>query len=395
MRRSVELLEIQAGRSVLALLPRLTAALDGGPALLAVPSAKASAASGVRAQEGVPSTLDAVDDDPDDPTAIVMPTSGSTGEAKLALLPVSALRASADATERRLGGPGGWLLTLPVWHIAGLQVLLRAAAASMPVTAMDAGSPFTATGFIDAAEDLAADRRYVSLVPTQLHRILDDAAAAAVLAGFHRVLVGGAATSPSLLARAGAAGIPVLTTYGMSETCGGCVYDGHPLDGMAVNIDVDRTQDEAAGRIALTGPMIARGYLGLPGHPAFPTPGTFVTDDLGRLDGGTLTVLGRADDVIVTGGLKVPPTAVERALSTVPGIGEVLVVGVPDPEWGQQLVALVTGAVPADEQAQMVLAGLPRHYRPRRWLRLVRLPLRGPGKPDRKAATESAIEQLR
>ncbi len=396
MPRALEFLEVPTGRGVLELLPRLTAALRGGPALMLLPPGNPSAATVSAAGKAAAPTLDPAEDDPDDPTAIVMPTSGSTAEPKLVLLPVSALRASATAAERRLGGPGGWLLTLPARHIAGLQVLLRAALADLPVMPIETGSSFTAQDFARAAAGLDADRRYVSLVPTQLHRILDDPEASAVLAGFHRVLVGGAATPPGLLSRANAAGIPIVTTYGMSETCGGCVYDGRPLDGMAVTIDNDPAgaQGERAGRIALTGPMVARGYLGQPDHPAFATPGTFVTEDLGRVDAGMLTVLGRADDVIITGGLKVPPAAVERALTAVPGIGEVLVVGVPDPEWGERVVALVTGAVPAENVVDSAFAGLPRHHRPWRWVEVDALPIRGPGKPDRRKAAQMAIERL-
>jgi len=394
--RTLELLEVPTGRGVLELLPRLTAALRGGPALMLLPPGNPVAATVSATGKAAAPTLAPAEDDPDDPTAIVMSTSGSTGEPKLVLLPASALRASATATERRLGGPGGWLLTLPARHIAGLQVLLRAAAANMPVMPMDTGSSFTAKGFARAAAGLDADRRYVSLVPTQLHRILDDPEASAVLAGFSRVLVGGGAAPPSLLSRGRAAGIPIVTTYGMSETCGGCVYDGRPLDGIAVTIHIDPAgaQGERAGRIALTGPMVARGYLGQPDHPAFATPGTFVTEDLGRLDAELLTVLGRADDVIITGGLKVPPAAVERALTAVPGIGEVLVVGVPDPEWGERVVALVTGAVPAENVVDSAFAGLPRHHRPWRWVEVDALPIRGPGKPDRRKAAQMAIERL-
>jgi O-succinylbenzoic acid--CoA ligase len=161
------------------------------------------------------------------------------------------------------------------------------------------------------------------------------------------------------------------------------VYDNRPLDGMRVAIGAD-------GRISLSGPVVARGYLGQPGHPAFPAPGTFVTDDLGELTDEGLTVLARADDMIVTGGLKVPPTLVEGALAAIEGIGEVLVVGVPHEEWGQQVVGVVTGVIPDDGQLAAALAGLPRHYQPRRWLRLPALPLRGPGKPDRAAAARAA-----
>lgn len=376
--REVRSLPMPAGPAVLDVVPLLAAALDGsGPAVLpTVPDGRS----------GTTTLDDRSDRAGIDPIAVVLATSGSTGDAKQVLLPASALRASADATRQRLGGSAGWLLTLPAWHIAGLQVLLRAAGAGAPVVAMDLDTSFTADGFAAAALKLTTERRHVSLVPTQLHRILDDPRATAVLAAFDAVLVGGAATPPALQERARAVGIRIVTTYGMSETCGGCVYDGVPLDGVQVAL--------TDGRIVLSGAVIARGYRDAPDHPAFPRPGTFVTDDVGDLDGGldsdlqgrVLTVLGRADDVIVTGGLKVPPAPVERALSGIAGIGEVLVVGVPDPEWGQIVVGLVTGTVPSGDLVRRALTALPRHHRPRRWVRVEELPLRGPGKPDRRAA---------
>lgn len=363
-----------AGPAVLELLPELAAAIGGtGPAVHPI-AAGNSAAVG---------TLDPQESDPADPVAVVMATSGSTGEAKQVLLPGSALRASAVAAARRLGGAGGWLLTLPPWHIAGLQVLLRAASSDAPVVVMDLATSFTAAGFVAAAGGLHTARRLVSLVPTQLHRILEDPRGTDVLAGFDAVLVGGAATSPTLQQRARSAGVRIVTTYGMSETCGGCVYDGVPLEGVRVRLD--------DGRIVLSGAVVARGYRGRPEHPSFPEPGTFVTDDLGSVDDGLLTVLGRVDDVIVTGGFKVSPAAVERALGGLPDIGEVMVVGVPDAEWGQLVVGVLTGRVPTDDAVRRALAGQPRHHRPRRWVRVEALPQRGPGKPDRRAAAALAV----
>lgn len=358
-------------------LPVLLAAFEGGPVVEPIEPGTSGAAD----------VLADPDDDEDDPTVVVLRTSGSTGGAKQVLLQASALRASAAATQRHLGGPGSWLLTLPGWHVAGLQVILRSQLAATDLVAMDTRKPFTALAFIDAARRLQDDRRYVSLVPTQLHRILEDPAAGDVLAGFDRVLVGGAATAPELLSRARVRGIAVVTTYGMSETCGGCVYDGRPLDITAVGLTTD-------GRITLTGPMVARGYRGRPAAAAFAVPGTFITDDLGTLTAGRLTVLGRADDMIITGGVNVPPAAVEQRLAGITGIGEVLVVGVPDPEWGRRLIALVTGAAPAADQLAEALHGAPAAHRPREFLKVASLPSRGPGKPDRRAAAALAADLL-
>lgn len=358
-------------------LPALLAAFDGGPAVAPIGAQNPAAAS----------VLDDQDDAPDDPTVVVLGTSGSTGDSKQVLLQASALRASAAATERRLGGPGSWLLTLPGWHVAGLQVMLRSQLAGTALVAMDTRTSFTAEGFIASTVRLDGSRRYVSLVPTQLHRILAHPAATDALAAFDGVLVGGAATAPDLLSRARSRGVAVVTTYGMSETCGGCVYDGRPLDITTVGLTED-------GRVTLTGPMVARGYRGRPASAAFAVPGTFVTDDLGAFAAGRLTVLGRADDMIITGGVNVPPAAVEHRLAGIAGIGEVLVVGVPDPEWGRRIVALVTGAVPDPQQVTEALRGAPPAHRPRTFRTVAALPTRGPGKPDRRAASALAGDLL-
>src|SRR4051794_15365251 len=256
-------------------------------------------------------------------TAVVIATSGSTGEPKLVALSGAALRASARATEARLGGPGRWLLALPAEHVAGVQVIVRALLAGAPPVVMDLRTGFRPDAFAAATAALGPGRRYTSLVPTQLLRILDDAEAVAALRGYAAVLVGGAALDPGTWERALDAGARVVTTYGMSETAGGCVYDGVPLDGVTVDLDED-------GRILLGGPTLASGYLradgdggmarggeaagggagggtgggGTAAGSAF-AGGRFRTGDLGRWRDGRLEVLGRADDVIVTGGEKV------------------------------------------------------------------------------------------
>ncbi|MET0787804.1 MAG: o-succinylbenzoate--CoA ligase [Cellulomonas sp.] len=364
-----------------ALLPALAAALDGtGPAVCPVddgPSARGSSVA--------------------DDVAVVVRTSGSTGEPRAVLLSAAALRASASATCERLAGPGRWLLALPTHHVAGLQVLVRSVLAGTSPVVLDPG-PFRAPGFVAATAELASDApRYTSLVPTQLVRLLDDPAATAALATFDAVLLGGAATPPDLLARARAAGVAVVTTYGMSETCGGCVYDGVPLPGVRASLD-----DE--GRILLAGPVLADGYLGRPDLDA----DAFVqvdgvrhlrTTDLGRLDGDRLTVLGRIDDVLVTGGSKVAPGPVESVLGGLPGIAEVCVVGVPDPEWGQAVVAVVVprpGVPPTtiDEARGAVTDRLGAAHAPRHLVVTDSLPVRGPGKIDRRAAAQLAATSL-
>lgn len=367
---SVDVSDVYDAEGRHALLDRLRAVLGGAEAITPLPPPGPGSAP-------KPILLDERDLASGRP-AVVLPTSGSTGEPKQVMLSAAALRASASATHARLGGPGGWLLALPPWHVAGLQVLLRAAGSDHPV-AVTAPGPFTAEGFVAGARRLAAGRRYVSLVPTQLQRLVRDGSAVAALREFDAVLLGGAAATPELLRHAGDAGIAVVRTYGMSETCGGCVYDGHPLDGVSVEL-LD------GQRILLSGPVVAQGYAGRPDDPAFARPGSFHANDLGAMKNGRLTVLGRADEVIVTGGMKVAPARLEHALAELRQVGEVLVLGVPDPEWGEAVAVLYTGELPTENAVRQVLSQLPGYYRPRRWLPVPNLPLRGPGKPDRRTA---------
>ncbi|WP_406829561.1 o-succinylbenzoate--CoA ligase [Pedococcus sp. KACC 23699] len=326
---------------------------------------------------------------PDAGTALVVGTSGSTGTPKLAMLPAAALAASARATHTRLGGPGSWLLAMPPHHIAGVQVLLRCVAADTEPGLVDLSDGFTAEAFTHAAQAFEGERRYTSLVPTQLLRVLEDPDASRALSEFDAVLVGGAATSPALLVRAREAGATVVTTYGMSETCGGCVYDGVPLSPTTI-----RTDDE--GRIHLGGATVASGYLGRPDltEGAFVTDGEgvrwFRTDDLGHRDPGSgrWHVDGRLDDVITTGALKVSPRLVEEALTSLPDVAEAVVLGLEDPEWGQIVAAALVVrpgvAHPSVLQVRNALRGsLADHALPRRIVVLGELPLRGPGKPDR------------
>ena len=308
MPRRVVPLPIPPGPACLQALPALRAALDGsGPAVAPYAGGPGAVPPAL--------TLHGSDGLPDD-LAVVVGTSGSTGTAKLAMLGADALAASAAATAERLGGPADWVLALPPQHIAGLQVLLRALAWGTQVDVLP-DDPLRPEGFAAA---LAARRHapggYISLVPTQLGRLLRDERAADALAGFAAVLLGGAACPPALLEAARSAGIAVVTSYGASETCGGCVYDGEPL--ACAQVFLEDPDASGAGRVLLAGEMVAHGYLGDPGRTAscFPTRDgrrVFRSDDVGTWDvptgGGAprLAVLGRADDIIVTGGYKGRP----------------------------------------------------------------------------------------
>ncbi len=354
------------------LLPALAAALAGtGPAVLPLPAEPARVLAACRPDQPLEH----------DDVALLVPTSGSTGEPKGVLLSAANLRASAQGTARRLGGAGQWLLAIPPTHIGGLQVLVRSLLAGLAPVVLPQGS-FQAATFVAHTARLSGSRRYVALVPTQLRRLLASGdAATGALRTYDAVLIGGAATAAPLLAAAEAAGIRVVTTYGMSETSGGCVYDGAPLDGVTARVE--------DGRIRLSGPVVALGYRLRPDLTARAfRDGSFLTGDLGvlRPDGG-LQVLGRADDVIVTGGEKVSPPAVEAALAAHPAVAEVAVVGLPDDEWGERVVAFVVLRTPLSlgGAREHVAARLPRVWAPRELREVDALPLVAPGKIDRAA----------
>ena len=299
-------------------------------------------------------------------TALVVPTSGSTGTPRAIVLTHAALQASTASSIGALACRPGerWALALPLRHVAGLQVLARARALGTdPHVVTDPGDPAAIAESADHAE-------HVALVPTQLVRCLDagdDVTRA--LARFRTVLVGGGPLAPERIAQARDAGIALTLSYGMTETCGGCVYDGRPLAGVEVAVDAAPGEP---GRIRLRGPMLAAGSLD-PADDAtrFTPDGWFVTDDLGRLaSDGTLEMLGRVDAVINTGGVKVDPVTVETLLRTDPTVADVLVVGMPDPEWGERVVALVTAADPNDPPTlerlrTLVTATLPPAHAPR------------------------------
>lgn len=409
---------------------------------------------------------------------MVLRTSGSTtGTGKLVGVSMDALVASARATHKRLCGPGIWVLALPAYHAAGVQVLVRAAvagthvfnaykeggfdpqhlaqvidAACVAAADCDAGSSFDddavsscaggaggeAEGALAADDSGRACPVYTSLVPTQLRRALDDEQLRGALARLDAVLIGGAAADTQLLEQAKAAGIRVVTTYGMSETCGGCVYDGQPLPGVSMDVD------QATGAIWLSGPMLATGYLGdeertrrcfvsrpqaqvaegtsnaggtasaaesaeagVGGPGAGSDAGAgeparrwFITSDRGHIVDGRLQVLGRLDDVIISGGIKVEPGPIEALLALNPLVSECAVVGLPDLQWGQVVTAVVVpasmpGLGRVDEGA--ILAQIRVYLEqklsgaqcPKQVLLADALPYKGIGKVDRRALAQS------
>ncbi|GAA4373171.1 o-succinylbenzoate--CoA ligase [Paeniglutamicibacter cryotolerans] len=323
----------------------------------------------------------------DDDIAAVVRTSGSTGTPKRTALPVDALAASSMATAEALGFEGQWLLALPLHFVAGLSVLSRSLYAGTRPWAMEMSAPFGAAGFVEAAGALTDRIRITSLVPTQLQRLLTDPApeTLAALKRFDAILLGGGRAPAPVLAAARAHGLRIRLTYGMSETCGGCVYDGTPLPGTLAR--------ERDGRLWLGGPTLAAGYIGNPGltteHFSTDANGLrwFATDDHGTVHNGRVEVHGRADDVINTGGVKVSAGAVQRLLESVPGVTAALVVGVPDAQWGQRVAAAIVGDIDQAVVDGLVRAQLGRAAVPRRVLQLEALPLLPNGKPDRLAIT--------
>ena len=323
--------------------------------------------------------------------AAVVATSGTTGEHKGVELTFAGLAASGAAVSSAIAGAGGrWLCCLPTHLVAGLAVVGRAWATGAPVTVHP--------GFDPAAVEEAAGRgaTSVSLVPTMLRRLLD--AAPAAVAGFEHILLGGGAIEPDLLARARDAGATVSTTYGMTETWGGVVHNGHPLPGVQLRLelpdDEQTVDEETVGEILLRAPMLMRGYRLWPEGTAaaIDADGWYRTGDLGRFDpeaGGRLWVVDRLGDLVNTGGVKVSPTEVERILARHPAVADVCVAGRPDPDWGQRVVAFVVPAEPGsppslDDLRSFARDELPAAKLPREVVVLRAIPRTPGGKPLRR-----------
>lgn len=318
------------------------------------------------------------------PMDLVIETSGSTGEPKRVVLSRDAVRASVLASAARLGASGAWLLALPSAYVAGVQVIARSLQAGhAPILVEESFAASVAR----AREALPGVPLFTSLVPTQLHRALADAGEREALAQLHTVLVGGARIEESLRQRAAEAGIRCVATYGASETAGGCVYDGMPLDGVRADID-------ATGRIRLGGPTIFSGYDGDPELTRRTlVDGWYLTSDAGRLDeDGRLSVLGRVDDVAVSGGVNVPLPAVAARLSAHPEVEWAEVLAVPDEEWGQRVVAVIVGHVGVAEARDWVADAHPRSWAPRDVVCVQAMPLLGNGKVDRAALRDLATQ---
>ena len=366
----------------LAIMPALEEALTGSRTLLPVPADDPARTNLLRNTLGVGEPID-------DDIALVVSTSGSTGTPKGAMLTAANLISSADATHQALGGEGQWLLAMPAAYIAGIQVLVRSMVAGVTPAALDFSHGFHIPELAARSEELAAtgDRIYTAMTPMQLAKTISHVEGIFALRRFTAILIGGAPTNPQLLQSARKLNLNVVTTYGSSETAGGCVYDGRPIPGAHVKI--------VGGRIRLGGPMVARGYRGVDSLPFADDlkDGWFHTSDAGSLNDGVLSVHGRIDNVIDSGGFKLHPEVLERILLTIPGVDEACVVGADDYRLGQRICAAYIGsaAVPdiLDHLDDLSDDGhLPRWQIPKELKRVPSLPLLGPGKVDRAAVGE-------
>ena len=356
----------------------LAIALAGGPPIAPLPTDPIERARAITVLEP-DKPVDEVD------AAVVIATSGSTGSPKSVVLSRAAIRASVEATHARLGGVGDWVLALPPCYIAGLMVLARASLGG--TRAVPARSDL---GDLPEVAGKLSERRYLSVVPAQLDRALHRADVTEALASFSAVLVGGAPASADLVQRALAAGIKVVTTYGMTETCGGCVYDGQQLPGVAVDLGND-------GRILIRSSTLFAGYRLHPDLTAEAfVDGTFRTPDRGCWDDGRLVVLGRLDDIVITGGHKVDLSDVEQSVQrwAARHSAHGAVLGVDDPVWGTRIIAVSDSPGSLDDLQAAVRESLPWYAIPRELIYLDRLRWLANGKPDR-IAIKSMIMNVR
>lgn len=371
---SRELLPVDA--SAPAMLAALRAALDGsGPAVLPV-------------QAGAPVPTDVAP--VDSRVALVIETSGSTGIPKRVALSADALLASAAGSANALGGPDAetrssqWILALPTHYIAGVNVLLRSIVAGTEPVVAPPGS-FDAEVFCRLVDSVRADVGYAALVPAQLQTLLGAAERSSgvrdAVASLGGLLVGGQATPLVVLEHASALGIRVVRSYGSSETSGGCLYDGRPFPGVDARL-VD-------GELELSGPVLAEGYLAEPERTAAAFPVRdgvrwYRTGDTAELVDGVVRVTGRADNVIISGGINVSLDRVQAVVRTVPGLADAVLVAVPDERFGQTSVIVTTApdAALLDDARAAVEVSLGRPARPARLHHIDVVPVLASGKPD-------------
>lgn len=318
----------------------------------------------------------------DDRLGLVVATSGASGRPKLVELDRAAVEAAVHAGATRIGATTDdpWLACLSPAHIGGMLVYLRALLIGAPLVHLD---PF------DPAQFARAPATFASIVPTMLHRLAQWTDLP--LGSYRAILVGGDSVTPAQAEVAATRGMPLVATYGLSETCGGVVYDGAPLDGVEVRIG-------EAGEVLLRGATLMRGYRFDPaGNAAVIDPaGWLHTGDAGRFVDGKLVVIGRLDNLIRSGAEKVWPEPIEAVLRALRDVTDAAVVGVPDPEWGQRVVAILVPLNPRRPPRlgvlrDAVLARLPAAYAPRELRLVTGLARTSTGKLDRRAVAEMAM----
>ncbi|MCX6451301.1 MAG: AMP-binding protein [Actinobacteria bacterium] len=287
------------------------------------------------------------------PHSIVVNTTGSTGIVKGIELTRANLLSSVAATHKFLGANTGdvWSLLLPTNHIAGINVVARSIVLESEVVGVDDYADFTA------------------IVPTQLHKALNgDAQLLSHLKGCRAVLVGGAATSSQLLDSAKNAGIKVVTTYGSTETCGGCIYNNQPLEGVSVQID-------QTGLLQVAGPMVFES-------------GWYTTSDLAEIKDGKVFILGRVDDVIISGGENISLVSIEKLLGE-----DFIAFGVPDDLWGSKLCLASTSKIDVAQVSKLIVENIGKHAVPKEFVVISEIPLMGIGKPDRVTLLENYLNK--
>lgn len=397
-------LQVVDASDVDAVMVALRSALAGGPALLPKDfrAVRGGSRQEIAAYAHVPASV-----------SVVIETSGSTGTPKRVALSAQALTASGTAAAQRLGGDGQWLLALPLTYVAGISVLVRSLMSGSEPVVLPPGH-FDAQSFTEHVMLMTHERRYTSLVPVQLARLVEYAededededeeadravdpsvapsgagSARTALARLNAILIGGQALDPALALRARALGWNVVATYGSSETAGGCVYDGVPLDGVVL-----RVGDTGTHEIWISAPTLAQGYLG--DDPQ--TSDRFVTEegirwyrtgDAGAVTDGHLTITGRLDRVLISGGLKISLDAVEAAARSIPGCATLVAVSIPNSEWGHVPALVVPGIASSPERDALddalydvVVAELGRAAAPRVIHHVQSLPRLGNGKVD-------------
>lgn len=370
-----------------ALAGPLRSALEGsGPAITPIPVVSAAISDDyVRALLRATAPGEPLEDER---TAVVLSTSGSTGSPKGVLLSAANLTALHPWRDE----PATWVVAIPLTSAGGLNVLTRALTSGSSYVGVDSlggARPFTPAGFAVAVSEAMALGMPVrtSLVPAQVRRLLGDSQGAEALLACTTILVGGAGLDAGIRDAASAQGISLISTYGMTETCGGCVYDGLPLSGVTVSIDAD-------SRITLGGPSIALGYRNQPALTAAHfTDGRFLTSDRGEITDGVLRITGRSDDIVTVNGVNVSVTAVEDVLRANSGVQECAVVALDDPERGSRLVGFICGTdIDTESLRGLVTERLGIAARPYAITTIDHLPTLPGGKTDRQALIALARE---